>query len=1177
MPSNGRGHSVRHLRTFASLLVAVLLLGTLVAVAGSASQPKFTASSLTPDSTFVGAKSASGALAETDPALLGRTDSTPVSVLIKYDYDATASYAGGVAGLAATSPTVTGKKLNENLAAVRAYERRTDQVSSEISAAVTKAVPDTEIRESFQMVYGGVAAQVPANKVADLLEVAGVVAVQKDSLAQLQTSVTPDFIGATDVWPSLGGQDDAASNIVVGVLDSGIWPEHPSFEDHGLPAPPGGPYGCQFGDGKDVANLGPTFVCNRKLVGAYAFTNTYMAEIGAGPDQFCNDKTQVCSARDSVGHGTHTASTAAGDRVDSAVLYGAERGPVSGMAPGARVIAYRVCLADGCFGSDSVAGIEQAILDDVDVINYSAEGGSEPYTDAVELAFLDAFHAGISVVAAAGNGGPDAGTVDHGGPWVTTVGASTSDRFFASTLHLTADDGATLDKTGYTITQGISSATPVILAESIPGEDARCLTKLTTAAQVAAATGKIVACQRGGNQRPDKGFNVVSGGAAGMILYNQIAQDVETDNHWLPTIHVDGPSAPLLAFINEHKNVKATWVQGVATPTQGDVMALFSSRGPQGDFIKPDLTAPGVQVLAGMTPDPDETTPANGPPGKLYQAIAGTSMSSPHAAGASALVKAAHPSWTPAMIKSALMTSSAQDVVKEDGVTPADPFDDGAGSLRVDRAINPTLVFDESFDDFFASIGDPLHRIDLNLASVDAPTMTGTITTRRTAINVSGAEQELEVSVDAPDGASILVSDSAPASRGRESERGNSRRNGLNNGRDHGDDHDDDHGNDHGNGHDGDGTIHLKKYGKTDIWITISGPELADGQYFGRITLSPKKSRYNDVTIPVAFNKRQGDVTLTYDCTPTTFKKKTESAHCMARVANVGSVAADVGLKVTNLDKQRGLEFKNISAPATSIKRDDGVQWSGSLTPAVAPQIVSITPGGSPGGYVPLSVIGVPPIAGVGDETITNFTVPTFMYGGEPYTTLGVVSNGYLVLGGGTAIDIASEPQTFPDPNRPNNVVAPFWSDLNPAAGGAIRIGGLTDGVSTWIVVDWAGVPNFGNATTHSFEVWIKTGNTAASEEVTMAYGVVGAGDPDSGVNYGAENRDGTSGKNITPAPKDGSDYTINTSPPADGGTATIEFDASSKKKGTYKSVAAMTSNVTPGTTQVVVTLTVTG
>src|SRR4051795_11029430 len=245
-------------------------------------------------------------------------------------------------------------------------------------------------------------------------------------------------------------------------------------------------------------------------------------------------------------------------------------------------------------------------------------------------------------------------------------------------------------------------------------EDALCQSDLAPGA----ATGKIVACQRGTNGRVDKGRRVLQGGAAGMILYNAVKQDQESDNHWLPSIHLDGPSAPLLAFISGHTNVMATWAAGAARPGQADMMASFSSRGPLGDWIKPDVTAPGVQVLAGTTPQPTGTV--NGPPGNLYMAIAGTSMSSPHSAGVSALVKAAHPSWTPEMIKSALMTSSVQSVVKEDGVTPASPFDDGAGSIRADRAVNPTLVFNETYANFVAAGSDPIHRIDLNIPSIDA-------------------------------------------------------------------------------------------------------------------------------------------------------------------------------------------------------------------------------------------------------------------------------------------------------------------------------------------------------------------------------------------------------------------------------------------------------------------------
>src|SRR5215510_8928561 len=172
-----------------------------------------------------------------------------------------------------------------------------------------------------------------------------------------------------------------------------------------------------------------------------------------------------------------------------------------------------------------------------------------------------------------------------------------------------------------------------------------------------------------------------------MNLHKAIKQETESHNPYLPPHQLD---------------------RGSPTQQLPDMMATFSSRGPLGDWIKPDVTAPGIQVLAGMTPQPDQTTPTNGPPGNLFQAIAGTSMSSPHAAGVSALVKAAHPDWTPEMIKSALMTSSVQSVKKEDGVTPATPFDDGAGSIRADRAVNPTLVFDESYADFVAAGSDTL-------------------------------------------------------------------------------------------------------------------------------------------------------------------------------------------------------------------------------------------------------------------------------------------------------------------------------------------------------------------------------------------------------------------------------------------------------------------------------------
>ena len=1143
----------------ASLVLVGLLSFVAIGVASGAGSKLTVASQPTQTSTYAAAKHATG-IAKTDPSLLGLKGSKLVPVILKYAFTPTASYAGGIKGLKATSPRVTHKSLAKNTLAVNRYQRWAKARINGISKSVKRAVHRTKFGTTFTTVYGGVAARVPANRIARLLAIPGVVAVQKDALNHPLDDNT-SFIGATNVWPSLGGQDNAGSNVVVGVIDTGIWPENPYFVDRGLPAPPHplSFYHCDFGDGTDTAHLGPTFACNNKLIGAYNMTQTYMSIQNTDGQEFCNDATDVCSARDSEGHGTHTSSTAAGDRVDSAVMYGVQRGPASGIAPGAHVIMFRVCLVNGCFSSDSVHSVQQAIHDGVNVINFSISGGAQPYSDPVELAFLDAFNAGISVNASAGNSGPGAATSDHGGPWVTTVGASTGPRSFTSTLHLTADGGATLDISGVTLTNGISSATPVVMAATLPkagggNEDALCQSDLAPGA----ATGKVVVCNRGVNGRIDKGRRVLQGGAAGMILTNNSAAvtDLESDNHYLPAIQTQFNSNAVANFVSGHTNVMATWAQGTATPAQPDVMASFSSRGPLGDWIKPDVTAPGVQVLAGWTPQPDQTTADNGPPGNLFAAIAGTSMSSPHSAGVSALVKASHPSWTPAEIKSALMTSSVQTVVKENGTTPADAFDMGAGSIRADRAVNPTLVFNATYADMVAAGSDTLHRIDLNIPSIDATTMSGSISTSRTAINVSGKNQTLDLSITQPAGVTITVNNGRP--------------------------------------------IHVDRDSSVAFPVTIDAPSVANGQYFGRINLVPRNGG-NTVTIPVAFVKKQGAVTLSNTCSPLSFPASTNAnptaSHCSATVANFSPQSADAALNIQQQGRGFQLKYKNVGAPGSVIGDGDGVQWSGTLSPAIPPQVTGFTPTTGPdGGYLQTSLLGVGPVAGVGDDTITNFNVPTFFYGGEPYTQIGVVSNGYVVIGGGTSSDIVFLPQHFPNAAKPNNVVAPLWTDLNPSAtgGGSIRVSVLSGGANLgWIVVDYDGVKNFGNATTHSFEIWIQiqkgTTTGPASEGITFSYGPnqtfpgdgpglgnAGSGDPDSGQNWGAENRDGSSGANIATAPANGSEFLLHTTPPTAGGSVTIPYDITSKVAGTYNSVASMTSNRTPGITQVVTTLTVT-
>jgi len=665
--------------------------------------------------------------------------------MVKLDLDAAASYRGDLAGLPATSPSVTGLPLTGATPAERAYNAYIGKVDGTFRASLTAKLPTAAAGMSLRTVYGGVAVKLPANQVKSLLSLPGVAAVQADTLQHVDATVeSPTFIGAPTLWNKLGGQALAGSGVIFADLDTGIWPEHPSFADNpALGTPPvtaSGTRACNFGD-NPLTPATDVFVCNHKVIGGQPFLTTYNANNSG--------ETFATSARDSDGHGTHTTSTAAGGVVTSAPIFGIDRGPISGVAPGAWVMEYKVCGAAGCYSSDSAAAVGQAILDGANVINFSISGGAQPYSDPVELAFLDAYNAGVLVAASAGNSGPGAGTTDHRGPWTLTVAASTQSREFQSTLNLSGD-ASTASFTGISLTTGVTTPTQVVLAQNIPGYNALC----STALPAGAAAGQIVACRRGAVGRVQKGFNVLQGGAVGMILYNSPLADTESDNHFLPAVHLaDGTG--FLAFMTAHPSATATFTAGVKANGQGDVMAAFSSRGPGGQFLKPDITAPGVQVLAGNTPAPDDI--AAGPGGEYYQAIAGTSMSSPHMAGSALLLKAQHTAWTPGGIKSALMTTATTKVVKEDLTTPADPFDMGAGRVDLTKAGNASIVFDETTANMVALGSDPLTAVNLNLPSVNVPTMPGTVKLTRTAKNVTAKNYVYDVETKSPAGSKITV------------------------------------------------------------------------------------------------------------------------------------------------------------------------------------------------------------------------------------------------------------------------------------------------------------------------------------------------------------------------------------------------------------------------------------
>ena len=632
-----------------------------------------------------------------------------------------------------------------------------------------------------------------------------------DELHQLETDSSPKFLelGARrGPWQTgYTGED-----VVVGVIDSGIWPEHPSFEDDGSYGPsPIAPLdesaysACDFGNSAHNPNDAP-FTCNNKLLGARQVLTTYRTLTGA--EDFEYD-----SARDDNGHGTHTASTAAGNADVDASIFGIDRGTVSGIAPRARVIAYKALGTLGGYGSDLAAAIDQAVFDGVDVINYSVGGGAS-LSGPDDIAFLFAADAGVFVATSASNSGPGPGTI--GGPasvpWLTSVGASTQARTFEGSVSLSGktvwqrpwfsesgfgDDGGSLQHRGWfgkwwkrikgeeysgaSVTPGTSKL-PIVDAADLGNE--LCLPETGFSEDV---TDTIVLCLRGAIARVDKSLAVFEAGGAGMVLYNvNDTQSQVTDNHWVPSVHLNNTDGLAVKdYIASNENAKARINGGKYTKTQHSVMAAFSSRGSNTvaeDIIKPDVTAPGVNILAGNTPTPD-----SGAPGELFQSISGTSMSSPHVAGIFALIKQAHPDWSPAVAKSALMTTARQNVVKEDGSTKADPFDMGAGHIdpggRIKRGstFDPGLVYDAGFNEYlgflcdadpaaFANpaatcaaldgLGIPITATNLNYPSIGASDVPGTITIQRTVTSVADRTRTFRANVKAPSGYDIEVSPS---------------------------------------------------------------------------------------------------------------------------------------------------------------------------------------------------------------------------------------------------------------------------------------------------------------------------------------------------------------------------------------------------------------------------------
>nr|GMD85723.1 subtilisin-like protease SBT3.9 isoform X1 [Ipomoea batatas] len=646
---------------------------------------------------------------------------------------------------------------------------------------------------SYKHGFSGFAAVLSPIQAKRIADIPGVVCVFPQRILNLHTTRSWDFLQVkSHLKNGILRRAHFGAASIIGVIDSGIWPESESFNDDGFHSVPSYWKGmCQEGEEFNRSN------CNRKLVGARWYIKGYEAEFGKlNP----NDGIEFLSPRDAAGHGTHTSSTAAGASIEGASFAELAKGLARGGAPLARIAAYKVCWSfGGCSSADILAAFDDAISDGVDLISVSL-GSLPPLSSYVEdPVAIGSFHAvtkGIPVVCSAGNIGPSPETVVNTAPWVITVAATTIDRAFPSVITL----GSNQIFVGQTLFAGkeYDRFFPIAYGEDIKSADAdenearSCETGSLNATLV---KGKVLLCFESRYQRSAVAAarTVQEGQGVGLIFARFLTKEV-TMCLDVPCVHVDFTTGTsLLTYIASTSNpiVKFSLPRTIVGQQISPQVALFSSRGPNSlspTVLKPDIAAPGVDILASWSPaSSDKSLDSNKTqlPNLNFKIVSGTSMACPHISAIVALLRAIHPTWSPAAIKSALVTTASltdqygQNAVAE-GAPPkqADPFDYGGGHVDANKALDPGLIYDMDRNDyaqFLCSMGYnktaiswltrsllPCHApsnflVNLNLPSITIPALQRSLQVSRTVTNVGPVVSIYTARIQAPPGIKVRV------------------------------------------------------------------------------------------------------------------------------------------------------------------------------------------------------------------------------------------------------------------------------------------------------------------------------------------------------------------------------------------------------------------------------------
>lgn len=676
-------------------------------------------------------------------------EATAEAYIVKFAEPGLLYYTGGTGELRATAPTALGaRKLDAQSPAALAYRSHLKQRLGDYLQAIDTALGHRNTPlHNYDVMYHGVALMLTAEEAAKLRGLPGITSVEPGGTFELQTDSGPTLIGAPSIWNGTsvpGGVGTRGQGVVIGVIDSGSNADHPSFAN-------------DLSCGHSAAN--PKLASNLDCLA----TNC----VGGNPED---------TDPSGTGHGVHTASTAGGNTlVPPLTVSGVPlKWQISGVAPCATIRTYKVCATNSCSGTAIQAAIQQAITDQVDVINFSISGGSAPWTD-TDRAFLDAVNADIFVAASAGNTSTTitnpVGAVNHRGPWVMSVANSTHDRVEGNRINVAGGPQNVPSQTG-TGPAFPSTVTSQVAVASALGNEQGCNPGFAAGSM----TGKIALIQRGTCGFAEKVTNATTAGATGAIIYNNtggppIVMGALTATT-IPSIMVSNLSGNAMRdFLVTNPSAQMTVnvpTERLTDPNFADVLNASSLRGPNDTFdvTKPDITGPGTNIYAAI----GDIAPAGGV--AQFGFLSGTSMSSPHTAGAAALIRAVNPSWTPQEVKSALQLTTKVSGLKSDGLLPWDPDDIGNGRIDLSKAARSGLVMNETFANFLAanpaSGGQPRN---LNLPSLRHTSCNGGCTFTRTFRNTRSTPTTWNAVVSgAPAGTQIQVSPASFSFTGNTSE-----------------------------------------------------------------------------------------------------------------------------------------------------------------------------------------------------------------------------------------------------------------------------------------------------------------------------------------------------------------------------------------------------------------------